>query len=138
MNKATGRCLCGAVSFTAEAVETRFHACHCGMCRRWAGGPLFAATTRGLTLEGTEHVATFASSDWAERGFCRICGTHLYYHLKPTDQYMVSVGSFDDAARFELAGEIFIDGKPAGYALAGEHERLTEAETLARFAAAQE
>jgi hypothetical protein len=137
MSPATGRCLCGTVRFTVESVEPHFHACHCGMCRRWAGGPVFAASVEGLTLEGSEHVATYASSEWAERGFCRVCGSNLYYHLKPADRYLVSVGCFDDATRFALAGEIFVDNKPAGYALAGDHERLTEAETLARFAAAQ-
>ena len=43
----------------------------------------------------------------------------------------MSVGAFDDATPFELTREIFIDHKPAGYALAGEHPRLTEREILA-------
>ena len=137
MNRVTGRCLCGAVRFTADAVEPHFHACHCGICRRWSGGPVFAASVEGLSIQGREHVTAYASSEWAERAFCKVCGSHLYYYLKPADRYLVTVGAFDDAARFELAGEIFVDNKPGGYALAGDHERLTEAETLARFAAAQ-
>ena len=137
MSHATGRCLCGAVRFAVESVDPGFHACHCGMCRRWAGGPVFVASAEGLTLDGSEHITTFASSDWAERAFCRVCGSSLYYRLKPANQYLLSVGSFDDASRFTLASEIFVDNKPSGYALAGDHERLTEAETLARFAASQ-
>jgi hypothetical protein len=46
-----------------------------------------------------------------------------------------SVGSFDDAAAFTLSGEIYIDHKPSGYTLAGDHPRLTEAEFLAKFQA---
>lgn len=37
-------------------------------------------------------------------------------------------------SQFRLATEIYIDHKPAGYAFAGDHPQLTEAETLAKFA----
>jgi hypothetical protein len=105
------------------------------MCRRWSGGaPFFATAARGVSFEGVENVAHFASSDWAERGFCKTCGSTLFYFLKPTGTYMMSVGAFDDPAVFRLEREIFIDHKPDGYALAGDHPRLTESETIAAFA----
>ncbi len=129
----SGRCLCGAVRFQAEDVETDHHACHCGMCRRWSGGsPLFVARVGKVEFEG-DAPATFDSSEWAQRGFCRKCGTTLFYLLKPTQSYFMSVGAFDDPARFRLAREIFIDHKPGGYDLAGDHPRWTEAETFARL-----
>jgi hypothetical protein len=108
------------------------------MCRRWAGGPVLAASVGSVTFEGAETVGRYASSDWAERGFCRVCGSNLFYHLKSTGQYMLCVGAFDDPGAFQLAGEIFIDHRPAGYAFAGDHPRLTEAQALAQFASSQE
>jgi hypothetical protein len=42
------------------------------------------------------------------------------------------VGAFDDTGSFGLNEEIFIDRKPAAYGFAGDHPRLTEAETIAR------
>ena len=132
----TGRCLCGAVTFTAERVEHEHHACHCGMCRRWSGGSGFlGASAEGVTFgqQGTEHIGRFAGSEWAERGFCRQCGTTLFYFLKPTSAYTMSVGAFDDQAPFRLVREIFIDRKPSGHSFAGDHERWTEAETFARL-----
>jgi len=130
----TGRCLCGAVTFTAEHVEREHHACLCGMCRRWSGGAGFlGASCHGVTFTGAEHLGRFTSSDWAERGFCRQCGTTLFYFLRPTQAYTMSVGAFDDQAPFRLVREIFIDKKPAGYAFAGDHERWTEAETFERL-----
>jgi hypothetical protein len=132
----SGQCLCGAVRFTATHVETQHHACHCGMCRRWSGAPFFGATVGGVVFEGVEHLARYASSDWAERGFCRRCGSSLFYYPTPTETYTMCVGAFDDASAFRLTREIFIDQKPQGYALAGDHQRLTEAETFAEFAAA--
>ena len=130
----TGKCLCGAVTFVAEDVETHHHACHCGMCLRWSGGaPFFGARVHGVAFTGVEHLARHASSPWAERGFCRTCGSHLFYFLKPNQSYSMSVGAFDDPSPFVLALEIFIDQKPAGYAFAGEHPRMTEAEAVAAF-----
>jgi hypothetical protein len=130
----TGKCLCGAVRYTVESVETEHHACHCGICRRWAGAPVFAAAAAGVRFEGAESLGRFSSSEWAERGFCRRCGSHLFYYLKPADQYLMSVGSFDDPAGFTLAREIYIDHKPSGYAFAGELPKLTEAQVIAQFA----
>lgn len=91
------------------------------------------ALTKGLRFESEEHVRRYASSRWAERGFCATCGTTLFYLLKPTGAYMMSIGAFDDATPFRLVREIFIDMKPAAYSLVGDHERWTEAETFARL-----
>jgi hypothetical protein len=135
MKNMSGHCLCSAVKYTAEQVETHHHVCHCGMCRRWAGGPVFGASASGVVFDGEQNISRYASSEWAERGFCRQCGSHLFYFLKPASQYILCVGSFDDAAAFALSGEIYIDHKPSGYALAGHHPRLTEAEFLAKFQA---
>jgi hypothetical protein len=130
---ATGRCLCGAVRFTAEHVETDFHACHCGMCRRWAGGPVFAAVATGVAFEGEENIGRYASSDWAERAFCKRCGTNLFYFLKPKSLHAISVGTFDDPSPFRLVGEIYVDHQLPGFRFAGDLERLTEEQTIARF-----
>lgn len=132
MSKATGGCLCGAVRFTAEDPETGHHACHCGMCRRWSGGsPFFGSWVASVTFTGEESLGRYASSEWAERGFCKRCGTTLFYFLVPGGRYTMSVGAFDDTSAFHLAREIFIDHKPDGYALAGDRPRLTEREILA-------
>lgn len=131
----TGRCLCGAVSFEASGVETGFHSCHCSMCRRWSGGPAMAASVEKLAIDGDEHVARFASSDWAERIFCRQCGSNLFYFLKDPGQYVVWIGAFDDPAPFQMSGEIFVDEKPGAYNFAGDHPRLTGAEFMASIGA---
>jgi hypothetical protein len=138
-SNASGKCLCGAVRFTATGVEPHFHACHCGMCRRWSGGaPFLAVSAASVQFEGVENLGRYESSDWAQRGFCRLCGSSLFYFLKPAQTYALGVGAFDDASAFDFAREIFIDHKPASYAFAGERPRLTEAETLAEFAPPEE
>lgn len=134
MTRRSGRCLCGAVQFTVGDGETHYHACHCGMCRRWSGGsPFFSVTCKDVELPQTDALGRYASSAWAERGFCRQCGSTLFYFLKPDGSYAISIGCFDQQDGLELTLEIFIDQKPASYALAGDHPRWTEAETFERF-----
>ena len=101
------------------------------MCRRWTGGPAFAANVEKIDFQGEEHFARFNSSAWAERGFCTRCGSNLFYRLKEANQYIVWMGTFDDQSLFKLAGEIYVDEKPAGYQFAGDHPRMTGEEFMA-------
>lgn len=135
MTTMSGHCLCSAVKFTAQSVETHHHVCHCGMCRRWNSGPTFGASVGSVKFEGEQNITRYTSSEWAERGFCRHCGSHLFYFLKPADHYILCVGAFDDTGPFAISSEIYIDHKPEGYTLAGDHPRITEAEFLAKFQA---
>ena len=120
----TGKCLCGAVSFKAQSIEKHIHACHCSMCRRWNGGPAMACSVGSVSFSGEENVSRYPSSDWAERGFCKQCGSNLFYFLKP-DRYIMWAGAFDEQP-FELGGEIFCSEKPAWYDFAGDHPRHSE------------
>lgn len=129
--KATGKCLCGAVSFEAQDVETDIHSCHCSMCRKWNGSPAMAAEVGAVTFSGEENITRYDSSAWAERGFCAKCGTNLFYRLKGMDRYIMWVGAFDDAEAFKLVGEIYVDEKPSGYDFAGDHPRMTAEEFMA-------
>ncbi len=128
---ATGQCLCGAVRFEAEGVDTHIHSCHCNICRNWSGGPLLAAGVASVRFSGEEHISRYDSSEWAERGFCARCGSNLFYRLKEADHYILCMGAFTDETPFELAGEIYVDEKPPGYAFAGEHPRQTGEEFMA-------
>ncbi|MFT7653150.1 MAG: hypothetical protein ACI9ON_004351 [Limisphaerales bacterium] len=126
-----GKCLCGAVSFEANEIDPHVHACHCSMCRTWTGGPMMAASVGEISFKGEESIARYASSEWAERGFCKQCGTSLFYRLKEQDMYIMATGCFDEADQFDLAGEIFFDEKPSSYNFAGDHPRLTGEEFMA-------
>lgn len=129
--EASGHCLCGAVTYTAAGVDSDIHSCHCNICRRWSGGPAFVASVAKVAFEGEQNITRYDSSEWAERGFCNCCGTNLFYRLKEADHYILWMGTFDDQSAFRLAGEIYIDEKPATYDLAGEHPRLTGEEFMA-------
>lgn len=127
-----GPCLCGAVQITAPAVK-EIGACHCGFCRRWGGGPLLALHCGAdVTFSGSEPIGIYASSEWAERAFCKQCGTHLYYRLLSSGEYFVPAGVFD-ATDFKMASQIYIDSKPVYYDFANQTPMLTELEVLQQF-----
>ena len=130
-----GKCLCGEVKLTAKRMSKDLGVCHCGMCRRWTGGPLFAVDCgTDLTFEGQDYITSYASSAWAERGFCKKCGSHLFYKLKGKSQYIVPVGLFDDTSHFHFNHQIFIDEKPEYYSFSNDTKNMTGAEVFAKFA----
>lgn len=130
----SGRCLCGAVRVNVETPESTVSACHCNMCRRWGGGPLLSVhSDGGVSFQGGEAIGVFASSEWAERGFCTRCGTHLFYRLKGSEQYGIPVGLLDGDA-WRVTEDIFVDEKPAYYELANDTRKLTGAEVFALYA----
>lgn len=129
-----GKCLCGAVKITAKTVNESLGACHCSMCRKWTGGPFFAVDSgTEVVFEGKEFIQSYNSSAWAERGFCKQCGTHLFYKLKEKSQYIVSVGLLDNITNYNFDHQIFIDEKPAYYSFANKTENMTGAEVFAKF-----
>ena len=114
-------------------------ACHCSMCRKWGGGPLLAIDCgTNVEIVGEEHVTAYDSSDWAQRGFCNRCGTHLFYRLKENNQYVVPVGLFDDQPDISFGSQIFIDEKPGYYTFANQTTFMTGAEVFAKYGPGQE
>lgn len=86
-----------------------------------------------MTFKGEENVSVYASSDWAERGFCRQCGTHLFYRLANGQHYAFPVGLLDTGEPWTIAQQIFIDEKPSFYDFTNDTPRLTGDEVFAQF-----
>ncbi|EEM2539599.1 GFA family protein [Salmonella enterica subsp. enterica serovar Morehead] len=129
---AHGHCLCGRVGITAGRMSRHLVACHCGMCRKWGGGPFMAVSCgTDVTFSGEAYISTFRSSEWAERGFCRTCGTHLFYRRVGTGHYEIPVGLFDDADIASFTLQIFTERQPDYYAFANRTRLMTEEEVLA-------
>jgi hypothetical protein len=126
-----GHCLCGAVTIrVAGGHDPRPGACHCRMCQRWSGGVFlcFEADAAGVAVEGP--VTRFASSDFAERAFCTVCGSHLWLRDTGPDDttYEFMPGLFDEARDWPLRSEVYADRAMASVRLAGDHPRATQAE----------
>lgn len=135
----TGSCLCGAVSFRAKNMTNRVGACHCSSCRKW-GGSAFMEVDCGpdVEFEGVDKLSIYDSSEWAERGFCAACGSHLFYRLKATQDHMMLVGLFDDDSDLVFERQVFIEAKPHYYEFANSTENLTGEELFAQAAPPEE
>lgn len=131
----TGQCLCGKVRFSIAEPEREVGICHCNMCRRWSGGPLLAVHIKGrISFDGEENIATWQSSQWAERAFCKTCGSNLYYRLRESGDYIITAGLLDDQSGLNLTNQIFIDEKPEFYDFANDTNKMTGAEVFAQYA----
>lgn len=97
----TGGCQCGAVRYAVHEPPTNPHICHCRMCQKAFGSffaPLFHVPVAGFEITRGE-LAIFMSSDVAERGFCRACGTPLTIHTVNDATICVAIGSLDEPAK---------------------------------------
>lgn len=131
----SGTCLCCKITVQAENKTGLFHACHCDICRRWGGGPMMAFDAENsVTIHGDAHVTIFNSSEWAERGFCKNCGTHLFYRLKEPRHYFLPLGLFAGAENMTFHAQSFIDKKHPGYSFAQQTHDQTAEEFFAQFA----
>lgn len=135
IKNAKGSCLCGSVKLSFDVKDNHYHACHCEMCRKWGGGPLFSVDVeQNLNFEGKEFIGTFGSSEWAERGFCKQCGTHLFYRLKDGNYCNIPLGVLDQPEKFEFHLQVFTDKKLASYSFAEKTINMTGEELFAKFA----
>lgn len=140
MTGRSGGCLCGAVRYRIKGPVAEMDVCHCSMCRKHTGGIALGIEVpgEGLDWTGEENISIYRSSDWAERAFCRICGSGLFWRMtaEGPGHGMVSLGAgtLDDLNGLPLTTEIYIDNKPDGYAFAGPTRKMTQAEVEAAFA----
>jgi hypothetical protein len=109
----SGGCQCGAVRWHATEVGDNPHLCHCRMCQK-AMGSLFADLVRikAEHLTWTRGQPTeFNSSDQTARGFCRECGTSLYYRWREGANVSMTIGSFDTPHAIPIRYEMGLEGR---------------------------
>lgn len=137
--KKEGGCLCGKVGVIAKAVNPKVHACHCNMCQLWNGGPTMSVHCgTEVSFRNEECISIYQSCSWAELGFCKICGSHIFYRSLDSGEYIMQTGTFDSASGFVLDQQIFIEEKPAYYSFANKTTDLTGAEVFAQYASEDE
>ena len=119
--RATGRCLCGAVTFEVRGSLRDVVDCHCGMCRRQHGhvAAYTAVDDPGLrVIDGRGALAWYASSDQAERGFCRECGSSLFFRPKRGTYTAIAAGTLDGPAGLKTVRHIYVADKGDYYEIA--------------------
>lgn len=105
----SGQCLCGAVSFEIAGPLSPPTLCHCGMCRRINGAPgaFTSAPASSYRLRGEESLNWYRSSGDAERGFCRKCGSKLFWREVGGEALDVGMGSLSGPTGLRLDKHIW-------------------------------
>jgi hypothetical protein len=112
-NPITGRCLCGAVTYEADADPVIQAVCHCTDCQRQTGGPftvVVGVPRTALKVEGST-LASFATTgedhgDDTQRSFCSACGSPVFSIAAVAPELaLIKAGTLDDASWVEPAVE---------------------------------
>ena len=108
--QATGGCLCGRVTYTVSGDMDSIVGCHCRQCRKTSGH--FVAATRvnenNLTVTDQQALTWYQSSDSAKRGFCRHCGSSLFWKNITRPTISISAGTLDLPTNLKLTHHIYV------------------------------
>lgn len=119
-SKRSGGCLCGKVRFTTSGALRGVVYCHCSQCRRQSGH-FYAATNVAddrLTIEGSSNLTWYEASTSAQRGFCRFCGSGLFWKRNGSDVTSVLAGAFEQPSGLAAEMHIFVADKGDYYEIA--------------------
>ena len=108
-----GSCLCGAVRYTAGGPVRNVTACHCTQCRKQTGHH-YATTNiadENLKVTGLQYITWYHASDDAKRGFCRVCGSALFWKRHSDPHTAVLAGSLDGETGLKLEKHIYCADK---------------------------
>ena len=133
----SGQCLCGEVRFNADVSTPEINACHCIQCQRWAGGsPYLSVQVTDVKLEEKNAVSVYHASEWGERGFCKSCGSTLFWRMQDGPITNLAIGLFDDREGWAVTREIFVDHRAGWLPAWQDASQSTESQEFEKLNAA--
>jgi hypothetical protein len=116
----TGRCLCGAATYTADAEPMVQAVCYCTDCQRQTGNPfsvIVAVPRAAFSAQGDtiSSYTTIGEDHGGEtvRSFCTACGSPLFsVAAVMPDAVFVKAGSLDDPSWVQPAVEAWTSSAP--------------------------
>ena len=115
----TGGCLCKAVRYeiAAPPLVTRF--CWCRVCQYFATGnaavsAAFAKSAIKVTGEPRDYRGVADSGSIMHRGFCSVCGTHMFSEAEQRPHVVfVRAGTLDDPELAQPSATIWTASAPS-------------------------
>lgn len=119
--RATGACLCGAISYRVGGPLRDVVFCHCTRCRRTHGH--FAAYT-ACARDDLELVEVrglrWYESDGRRRGFCAVCGASVFWEREGSSAISISAGTLEEPTGLSPSRHIFTADAGDYYEIADE------------------
>ena len=115
----TGSCLCGAVRYEVDGPLRKVVYCHCEQCRKTSGHYVAATAVDIEHLHVTEDsgLTWYQSSDIARRGFCKVCGSGLFWEPAHRKYMAVWAGTLDAPTGLTSREHIHVDDASDYYEL---------------------
>jgi len=110
-NEAIGGCLCGDVRYRVARPLRDVVVCHCSLCRR-AGtlaGAYTAASRSAFRLVEQRGLAWYVDVNGRSRGFCRTCGSSLFWSDAARGWISIAAGSLDSPTGLRTSAHIYLD-----------------------------
>jgi hypothetical protein len=114
-----GSCFCGTITFNIWNFEPQYSVCHCTQCCKWTGS-LYASITvpnGNYDISGEKDISWHDQSENAERGFCKKCGSALFWRFKESSCLDIAVGMLDHPEQLKPLKHIFCKSKLELYGL---------------------
>jgi hypothetical protein len=118
---AVGGCLCGAVRYEVRGPLRQVVNCHCGQCRRFHGhyGAYTNAAIKNISITGYRNLKWFRSSSLARRGFCKECGSSLFWERLKSGTISIAAGTLDAPTQLRTVRHVFVEDK-------GDYYRISD------------
>lgn len=125
-----GSCLCGDVKYQIRGNPRSVVACHCTQCRKTSGHYVAATQipTEHLEIKGISSVSWYQSSTAAKRGFCKNCGSQLFWTELSSKFTSVMAGTIDGYTGLKMDRQLLPELKGDYYAL--PNAQLVDQSTL--------
>jgi len=124
----TGSCLCGGVAFEISGPLRPVIACHCSQCRKQSGHYAAFTSCQNADLKFTSEstLAWYRASASAGRGFCKACGSLLFWKADGRDSTSVAAGSLNGKTGLVTEGHIYCADKGDYYAICDGEYHLAQ------------
>jgi len=109
----TGSCLCGSVSYKIDGAVRDIVNCFCSQCRKTSGHHVAATKVNkdDLSFTKDENLEWYECLPNVFRGFCKACGSSLFWENKNYKQNEIAVmaGALDTPTGLKTIGNIFVE-----------------------------
>ena len=97
-------------------------ACHCSQCRKTSGHywSVTEIEIEKFNLLKDSGLKWYSSSEEAKRGFCKECGSSLFFKFNNEDKIYVGSGTLDGETNLKTGMHIFVADKGDYYDISDE------------------
>ena len=126
---ASGGCLCGAVRYVIRGELRGILNCHCSKCRRTHGhvAAYASAPRENLVLVEERGLKWYRSvtdeTPEVYRGFCRECGSSLFWDARLRPTMAIAAGSIDPPTGLKTIGHVWLSQAGDYYEICDDLER---------------